>query len=136
MADEVQIQQLLEAAISSGKKLVLPVVSGKALEWREVESLDSEKDFKKGHFGIWEPTDKWNKWVPCFDKDNVLWLVPGVGFDKNGNRLGMGGGYYDRTFGTAGKKAPGTIGVVFSCQVVEKIPTMVWDAPVESVVSG
>jgi len=135
MPDEVQILPLLEAAISSGKKVVLPVVSGKNLEWREVIKINKDKHFLKGHFGILEPSHVFKKWNPRFDRHSVLWLVPGVGFDKNGNRLGMGGGYYDRTFGAV-ELVPGTVGVVFSCQIVEKIPTKSWDTSVEAVVSG
>ncbi len=135
MPDEVQIQPLLEAAITSGKKVVLPVVSGKNLEWREVISMDLDKYFSKGPFGILEPSNEMKKWEPLFDGYSVLWLVPGVGFDKNGNRLGMGGGYYDRIFGSV-EPSRGTVGVVFSCQIVEKIPTKAWDASVEAVVSG
>jgi len=134
MADEVQIQPVLKTAISLGKKVVLPVVSGKNLEWREVNSLDLAKNFSKGPFGILEPLKKMKKWEPQFDKIKILWIVPGVGFDKKGNRLGMGGGFYDRTF-VKNKQVSGTIGVAFSCQIVEKVPTMGRDVSVEKVVS-
>ncbi len=135
MADEVQIQSVLESAISLGKKVVLPVVSGENLEWREVNSLDLDKNFSKGPFGIWEPLKKMKKWSPQFDKIKILWLVPGVGFDKNGNRLGMGSGFYDRTF-VENKQVPGTIGVAFPCQIVERVPTKGWDVSVEKVILG
>jgi len=134
-ADEVQIQPVLEKAIKLGKKVVLPVVLGKDLEWREVTSFDLNKNFSKGPFGIWEPLKKMEKWLPQIDKLKVLWLVPGVGFDKAGNRLGMGGGFYDRTF-VGKKQVAGTIGIAFSCQIVKKIPTMGWDILVEKVVSN
>ena len=133
MADEVQIQPLLETAISLGKKVVLPVVSGKYLEWREVDSFDLDNNFSKGAFGILEPLKKMKKWAPLFHKIKILWIVPGVGFDKNGNRLGLGGGFYDRTF-EKNKQVPGTIGVAFPCQIVERVPTMGWDVSVEEVI--
>ena len=133
MADEVQIQPILEAAISLEKKVILPVVSGKDLEWREVSSLDLDKNFSKGPFGILEPLKKMKKWSPQFDKIKILWIVPGVGFDGNGNRLGMGGGFYDRTFARS-KQVTGTIGVAFSCQIVERVPTMGWDVSVKKVI--
>ena len=133
MADEVQIQPVLEAAISSGKRVILPAVSGNILEWREVKNLDLDKNFSKGNFGILEPLKKKEEWKPQFDKVKILWIIPGVGFDKNGNRLGMGGGFYDRTFGER-KTASGTIGVAFPSQIVEEIPTMSWDVSVEEVI--
>ncbi len=134
MSDEVQIQSVLEEAISLEKKVVLPVVSGKNLEWREVISMNLDENFSKGSFGILEPSNLLKKWLPQFDKVKILWLVPGVGYDKSGNRLGMGGGFYDRTFGE-NNLTSGTIGVVFSCQMVEKIPTTNRDRQVEIVIS-
>jgi 5-formyltetrahydrofolate cyclo-ligase len=64
-------------------------------------------------------------------------LVPLVAFDLSGNRIGMGGGYYDRTFAyrkeSAKPRAPVLIGLAFECQKREKLPAEPWDVPLDGV---
>lgn len=63
-------------------------------------------------------------------------LVPGLAFDLNGNRLGQGGGWYDRTLERARhKSAPLVIGVAFECQIVETVPHENHDARVDCLVT-
>ena len=65
-------------------------------------------------------------------------IVPLVGFDKAGNRLGMGGGYYDRTFTrkhTLHLQRPKLIGWAHECQKVPQLPTQPWDVPLDAVVT-
>ena len=67
-----------------------------------------------------------------------LVLLPLVGFDTAGSRLGMGGGYYDRSFAFALRPAtrrPRLIGVAFDCQRVGRLPTRPWDVPLDGVVT-
>lgn len=61
-----------------------------------------------------------------------LIVVPGVAFDNDGNRLGFGGGYYDRTL--ARSRAP-SIGVCFECQRTPRLPHASWDVPVPALVT-
>ena len=66
----------------------------------------------------------------------VLAIVPGVGFDLSGNRLGRGGGFYDRAL--AGLRSAGrvqVIGAAFECQIVPVLPHDPWDQGVDAVVS-
>jgi 5-formyltetrahydrofolate cyclo-ligase len=51
----------------------------------------------------------------------VVWLIPGVGFDRRGRRLGRGGGYYDRTLSEA-SVTRGLLGLGFTCQLIEAVP--------------
>lgn len=63
-------------------------------------------------------------------------LVPGLAFDLNGNRLGQGGGWYDRTLERARhKSAPLVIGVAFECQIVETVPHENHDARMDCLVT-
>ncbi|HSH48239.1 MAG TPA: 5-formyltetrahydrofolate cyclo-ligase [Halomonas sp.] len=64
-------------------------------------------------------------------------LLPLVGFDENGERLGMGGGFYDRTLAATrrGSPRPRLIGVAHDCQGVERLPTAPWDVPLDVIVS-
>lgn len=64
-------------------------------------------------------------------------LLPLVGFDENGERLGMGGGFYDRTLARLhnGGPRPRLIGVAHDCQGVERLPTAPWDIPLDAIAS-
>lgn len=63
-------------------------------------------------------------------------LVPLVGFDQQGNRLGMGGGFYDRTFAFKRQQAkPRLIGWAHACQQVDALVTEEWDVPLDGVIT-
>jgi len=86
-------------------------------------------------YGIGEPDLRQHKPLPLWSLD--LLLMPLVAFDANGNRLGMGGGFYDRTLanlrGKAGK--PLLIGVAHRFQQVESLPAAAWDWPLDGIVT-
>ena len=86
-------------------------VPGKAFTKNEVENY-----FTTGKYGIMEP----KKGLPVIScKEIDLWLVPGVGFDLSGNRLGRGGGVYDRLLsGVSGVK----IGIGYEIQLIDQVP--------------
>lgn len=81
-------------------------------------------------FGILEPQDTPLVGVEVLD---VL-LVPLVGVDRAGNRLGMGGGYYDRTLGRIAKR-PYLIGIAHACQCVNDLPVQSWDIPLDALIT-
>ncbi len=60
-------------------------------------------------------------------------LVPGLGFDRCGQRLGRGGGYYDRLL--AAHPTCFALGVAFGCQLVDRLPVDPWDRPVTAVLT-
>ena len=66
-------------------------------------------------------------------------LMPLVGFDNQGNRLGAGGGYYDRTLQfsaqTSNKIRPLLIGIAYSCQETEALSPQTWDIPLDAVIT-
>jgi 5-formyltetrahydrofolate cyclo-ligase len=64
-------------------------------------------------------------------------MLPLVGFDEHGGRLGMGGGFYDRTFAHMNRwpKKPKLFGVAHECQKVEQIPLESWDIRLDGVIS-
>jgi 5-formyltetrahydrofolate cyclo-ligase len=65
-------------------------------------------------------------------------LVPLVGFDEHCNRLGMGKGFYDRTFGyktRTGYNKPKLIGLAHECQKIPSVPTDSWDVRLDGVIS-
>jgi len=87
----------------------------------------------RNKFGILEPIS--GRYCHLTDIDLVL--VPLVAFDHAGNRLGMGGGYYDRTFASQlGKKSPVLCGVAHRFQQVADLTPQKWDFPLDFVATG
>ncbi len=93
--------------------------------------LPEDEPFSSGPYGILQPAAE----LPLADlsKSGVV-LVPGVGFDRHGNRLGFGGGYYDRWLAGDGKGLP-TIALAYSEQILESIPVKLHDVPVQFIVT-
>ena len=90
---------------------------------------------EKNRFGIKEPisTDIINA-----DQLDILFM-PLVGFDKDKNRIGMGGGFYDRTLAFKKQqkmaKNPKLIGLAFDCQQVEQLEVQEWDVPLDVIIT-
>lgn len=84
-------------------------------------------------YGIAEPLCEVQNVVPVSDIDVLF--VPLVGFDQQGNRLGMGGGYYDRTLQWVAHKHCQIIGLAHDCQEVEELPTQSWDVPLDTIIT-
>lgn len=90
---ETDTRDLISSALAVGKRVAVPVCEGRKMSFFEI---DSQENLKIGKFGI--PTaDKSAKPVQTYD-EGALCIVPALAFDRSMNRLGMGGGYYDRFF--------------------------------------
>lgn len=109
--NEVLLDELIHDVLSKGKILALPKVIDNDLVFYKVDDLGK---LQSGFYNILEPVDC--EIAPAPD----LVITPGVAFTKEGNRLGYGGGYYDRFFA----KHPDVykIGVAFDIQVIDSIP--------------
>lgn len=86
-------------------------------------------------YGILEPKLKKNDIIPAQDLDVIF--TPLVAFDRRGHRLGMGGGYYDRTLEPWFKTHNGAkpIGIAHDCQFIEELPIESWDIPLPKIVT-
>ena len=85
----------------------------------------------KNKFGIWEPKLNVQNVLPLDELD--ILFTPLVAFDKQGNRLGMGGGFYDRTLQHWQKSPFIPVGLAHQCQQVEQLPTEAWDVPLHQI---
>ena len=88
-------------------------------------------------FGIPEPRPRQQDRHPPWALDLIL--LPLVGFDAEGNRIGMGGGFYDRTLGFLRTRriwrGPKLIGIAHECQRLERIEPNPWDIPLDGIVT-
>lgn len=123
--NEVQTRQLIQNALTSGKKVMLPLTNTrlKAIEIGEVESYS---ELRKGAFGILEPQKETTE-------GNVdVAVVPGLAFDRHGNRLGYGFGYYDKLLS---RLKTTKIGLAYDFQVAERLPREGHDHPMDIIVT-
>jgi len=120
-----------------GKKTYLPVLQSppkQALGFCEYRKNDT---LKPNRFGIPEPDTVKHRQLPAWALDLIL--MPLVAFDSNGNRLGMGGGFYDRTLSYLHQRSywqrPSLIGLAHACQEVAKIKPNSWDIPLDGIIT-
>ena len=96
---ETDCRMLLAQALKDGKRLALPKTAGNGqMDFYEIHSMD---EVEEGTFHVMEPKADCVILLPDseeFRQEDILVVVPGVVFDKEGNRYGYGKGYYDRYF--------------------------------------
>jgi 5-formyltetrahydrofolate cyclo-ligase len=119
MKNEIDTGPLLEAALEAGKKVFAPRVEGEDLAFYRV--LSPAGPWEAGPFGIREPPPAAGLSPEDFP---ALILVPGLGFDRRGKRLGRGRGYYDRFLASLDRQIlPFTAaGLCLEAQVLPEIP--------------
>jgi 5-formyltetrahydrofolate cyclo-ligase len=129
IAGEIDVRGVLQAGIGAGKTVCLPRVLADKTGMVPVAVRDLATDTSPGVFRIPEPHAQ----TPAVPLANVeLILVPGLAFTPRGDRLGRGGGFYDRLLG-AKTCAATRIGVCHSALLRERLPVEVHDVPVHAV---
>ena len=143
---EIALTPFIEWCWQQGKQVTLPVIhpfsKGHLLFLRYNENTQ----LVDNRFGIPEPQLSAVDVVP-FKKIDVI-LTPLVAFDKQGGRLGMGGGFYDRTLASWYQKTQDSnqvalntgrlvypVGVAHDCQEVSAVPTEEWDIPLPQIIT-
>jgi 5-formyltetrahydrofolate cyclo-ligase len=121
---EINPKYLEEALMMLGHQIVWPRVEGEHLRFFANDDVPA---FVTGAYGLMEPGPKASEKTP-----SVI-LVPLLGFDDRGNRLGQGGGYYDRTLERLHESVL-TIGVAWDCQQLSEIPVEAHDMPLAGVI--
>ncbi len=125
LPDEVITHQFVQKWADK-KRLVLPIVVGETLELRAFNGV--EKMVTNNSFGILEP-----KTEELVDPKAVDFaIIPGIAFDKKGNRLGRGKGFYDRFLKETNAYK---VAVGYDFQIVDEVPFSSYDVPVDMVVS-
>ena len=128
-SSEVNTHFLIEKAWSDGKRVAVPkCVDDQKLEFQYIHSFD---DLAPGKYGIPEPVT--GDRVEYSEDDKCLLLLPGVAYTNSGDRLGYGGGYYDRYL-----KKHDTIPNVmlaYSLQEAESLPVDDKDVPADMIIT-
>lgn len=132
---EIDPVLLFRHARRLGKVCYLPVITGWPRNSMKFQRIHKRQRWKRNRFGIDEPEARGNHQTMPWRLDLVM--MPLVGFDVQGNRLGMGGGFYDRTFAYRRRRstwlAPRLLGLAHDCQKVEALPVAPWDIPVDGI---
>jgi 5-formyltetrahydrofolate cyclo-ligase len=125
MFDEVDTRSIIERGWRANKRIFVPIThNNEKMFFREIRPNTT---LCRNRMAIWEPE------TGQFIAPRQLQLVvtPTVAYDKSNNRIGMGGGYYDRCFSFLRHRRhwikPKLFGVAFDCQKVEKISPNTWD---------
>lgn len=127
---ELSTKPLNQSLCRKGNKVYVPIV-------RENQQMEFVRyapfaQHYKNQYGIFEPRYTPQRAISPRQLDSVF--VPLVGFDQQGNRLGMGGGYYDRYLAKL-PKSTNTIGLAHGCQRCRQLKPEPWDQPLHAVVT-
>lgn len=127
---EISTLPLLAHCLSQQIKCYLPCLDSEQ-KGLQFGLCDNVTPLFPNRYGIPEPV---TQQFATLDQLDYL-LVPLVSFDAGGNRLGMGGGFYDYTLNQATEKKPVLIGLAHACQAATTLPTEPWDFPLDAIVT-
>lgn len=129
---EVQTGEVIAECLARGKRVVIPITDTVNTALIPSELMEFPGDLTSGTWGILEP--KADRVRPADPQEIDLVVVPGVSFDPNGNRLGYGGGFYDRFLL---RTKPGTtfVALAFELQIKNDVHPEPHDHPVHYVIT-
>jgi len=133
---ELDLLPLMQIAWRMKKRCYLPILSPPfRRHLLYFARYDDGDDLIPNQYGIPEPKVSPRQWLA--GRRLNLVLTPLVAFDVNGNRLGMGGGYYDRTFAYLRNHhrwcRPRLVGVAYDFQQVDQLGNASWDVPLSAI---
>jgi 5-formyltetrahydrofolate cyclo-ligase len=137
---EIDLTSFIEWCWQQNKEVYLPVVHPNEAGQLVFIKYNRETEMVINRYGIKEPkliteSTHFINASPATDLDLVL--TPLVAFDLQGNRIGMGGGYYDRLLSPwfIKKTGPYPIGVAHDCQCIRSLPIQDWDIPLPEIIT-
>ncbi len=129
--NEVDTYGLITGALLSGKRVYVPrVLDKKCMEFYQIKNLD---ELSPGTLGILEPPPKILGQVE--EERKQIMVVPGLAFDFSGNRVGYGGGFYDRYFMSHPNPNLKRVAIAYDFQIEEVLPAKQSDVPVHRIVT-
>ncbi len=129
--NELDTSVLIERFFQSNNQVYLPKVSEDGSNQLQFLHYHSNSRLQNNRFGIPEPVSD-----DIIDLQNIdLLLIPLTVFDLSGNRIGMGGGYYDRALSKLSDKKPLLVGIAYDFQQVEECPVESFDQPLQMILT-
>lgn len=128
---EISTEKLIKTLWAQDKHVYLPVLHPFNPNHLLFLRYLPDTPMLKNKFGIWELKLNVQNVLPLDELD--ILFTPLVAFDKQGNRLGMGGGFYDRTLQNWQNSSFIPVGLAHQCQQVEQLPTEAWDVPLHRI---
>jgi 5-formyltetrahydrofolate cyclo-ligase len=133
IGNEVRTREYVPKLWQMEKRVVVPYCVGQDIHLFHLENMD---ELTPGTWKILEPKQEWrarlDRHVEAVELDLII--VPGLAFDRHGDRLGLGKGYYDRLLQHIRPDAV-KIAVAFECQIVDKIPVLPHDVRMDMVIT-
>lgn len=128
---EVETREIIRDCLSIGKKVAVPIADkeNRTLSVAEIKSLE---DLREGSFSILEPSEDFVRLLNPEEVDVVI--VPGIAFDRKGNRIGYGFGYYDNFLKTVRPDCR-IIALAYELQIVEDVPVDSNDVKIGKIVT-
>ncbi len=130
---EVDPRPVIEALWQRGVQVLLPRCRPDEPGKMDLAGCACYEDLQPGSYGIPEPRAE-----ACLPFDSLapdVVLVPGVGFDPQGHRLGFGGGYYDRLLAGSPFSQSRYVALAYDFQIVEDLPGEPWDISMHAIVT-
>ena len=130
---EFPTTSLIEILLSMSKEIYLPIIREDEKIPLAFQQIIPQQSMQQNRYGISEPHPDPNLQINVKDLDLVI--LPLLGFDRNGNRLGMGGGYYDRTFAFTKEskvRRPYLMGLAFTDQLSDQLIAQPWDVSLDA----
>ena len=129
--NEVKTKNIIKKMLAADKKVIVPITNSekKKLYLSEIKNFD--KELEVGAYGVLEPKKQYRRLVSPSDLDLII--MPGVAFDENGNRIGYGGGYYDRLLSDIPQVE--TIALAFEEQLINRVKTNQYDQQVKQIIT-
>ena len=136
MEDEIPTERIIQTALKSGKKVALPKVISPVSEGAKMEFLlvDGDTLYINGVYGIMEP-ECGERVSPAGGNDRIEILIPGLCFDLTKNRIGYGGGYYDRYLAQFDRERFHVTALAYEYQIFETVPAKEYDGKVDLVIT-
>ena len=133
--DEIDTRLFLRRAAADGKRVCVPRCGERGE--MDIVPIRGEGDLSPGRFGIPEPPESMIKDDPgrIADEKKVLIMMPGLAFDKEGNRIGYGGGFYDKYLDSHPDTEFQKIALCFDFQIYDQIPTEEHDEKMDLIIS-
>ena len=124
---EIDTIMLIDYSLSLEKRVFVPRVSGRDMEFYEISDIS---ELSPGYMGIYEPDI--NGREPDYSRTGFM-CMPGLAFDKSHNRIGYGGGFYDRYLSVENKLYKAAL--AYEAQLLESIPAQDGDVRPDMIVT-